>query len=57
MERVTQFIETCSMDTKTALVDGRTIDFSKGMIARHLRLPKDGAFVGKKNFRVNQEAT
>ena len=47
MEKVTQFVQTYSMDIKTVQMDGRTIDFSEDKVASHLVLPKDGLLLEK----------
>lgn len=47
VEEVTQFVQTYSMNTETPQVNGRTIDFSVDMVARHLWLPKDGLLLEK----------
>ena len=45
VERVVQFVQTHSIETETAQVDGRTIDFSVAMIGKCLKLPVEGKLV------------
>jgi hypothetical protein len=47
VDHTMQFLETYSMSTGTAKVDGLVVDFSVPAIGRHLRLPADGANEGQ----------
>ena len=44
---VVQFMNTYSVDTETARVDGRVVSFSVPMIRNHLKLPADGILEGQ----------
>ena len=44
---VVQFMNTYSVDTETARVDGRVVSFSVQMIRNHLKLPAEGIFEGQ----------
>lgn len=57
MEKVTQFVQTYSMDIKTVRMDGRTIDFSEDKVASHLMLPKDELLLEKMHRLIKKKKT